>query len=327
MLTISIAMCTYNGSRYLSEQLASIAAQTRLPDELVVCDDGSKDGTLAILERFAATAPFPVRIVRNVVNLRSTKNFEKAILLCTGDLIALCDQDDVWLPHKLALQAEQLERDSSIGGVFSDGELINGRTQCIGRSLWHGIHFTARERGQLQAGRAVDVLLRDDVVTGATLMVRANLRSMLLPIPSVWVHDGWMAWMLALNSRLALIQEPLVHYRVHAGQQIGVESIANASELGFLGRLKKGRREEPAKHRKAAAEMGALQEWLSASHNQAQDKVARGVEAKRVFLLQRAQIEKGGVGVFLQVVSNASKYWKYENGWKPFVRDLMLCFA
>ena len=327
MLQISVALCTYNGARFLPEQLASIAAQTRLPDELVVCDDGSTDDTLATLERFAATVPFPVRIIRNPVNLRSTKNFEKAISLCTGDLIALCDQDDVWLPQKLAIQAEVLERDASIGGVFSDAELIGDHSQLLRHRLWRGIHFSPRERGQLQAGKAVDVLLRKNVVTGATLMFRAELRAVLLPIPGVWVHDGWIAWMLALNSRLALIGEPLIHYRVHAGQQIGVESIANAQTLGFRGRLQEGRRREPAKHRAAAAEMAALLEWLSSSRIDEAGRIAQRVKEKRNFLLQRANVENGGTGTFFRLLASARNYQRYENGWKPYLRDLLLCFS
>ena len=87
-------MGTYNGGPYLREQLDSIAAQTHLPDELVVCDDDSTDRTVAILEDFAATAPFPVRVYVNPKNLGTAKNFERAIGLATGEVIALADQDD-----------------------------------------------------------------------------------------------------------------------------------------------------------------------------------------------------------------------------------------
>src|SRR5882762_9087557 len=100
-MKISIAMCTYNGARYLREQLDSIAAQTRPPSELIVCDDNSLDETREIVAGFAASAPFPVRLGVNEQNLGSIRNFERAIKLCEGDLIALSDQDDVWLPEKL----------------------------------------------------------------------------------------------------------------------------------------------------------------------------------------------------------------------------------
>src|SRR5882724_11959920 len=93
---ISVAMCTYNGAGFLSEQLESIAAQTRLPDELVICDDRSTDESVEIVRNFARHTPFSVRLEMNEENLGSTKNFEKSIGLCQGEIIALADQDDVW---------------------------------------------------------------------------------------------------------------------------------------------------------------------------------------------------------------------------------------
>ena len=97
----SVAMCTYNGARFVAEQLESVAAQTRPPSELVVCDDRSTDGTARLVEQFAARAPFPVRLFVNERNLGSTANFGRAVTLAEGDLVALCDQDDVWRPEKL----------------------------------------------------------------------------------------------------------------------------------------------------------------------------------------------------------------------------------
>ena len=86
-MKISIALCTYNGAKFLQEQLDSIAFQTRIPDEMIICDDQSKDSTLEILKNFVSKASFPVRLFLNEKNLGSTKNFGKAIGLCTGDII------------------------------------------------------------------------------------------------------------------------------------------------------------------------------------------------------------------------------------------------
>src|ERR1700688_2975817 len=99
---LSIAMCTCNGVAYLRQQLDSIAGQSRLPNELVVCDDHSTDSSVPIIEQYATTVAFPVRLHVNGQRLGVTKNFEKAISLCKGDLIALADQDDVWFAEKLA---------------------------------------------------------------------------------------------------------------------------------------------------------------------------------------------------------------------------------
>src|SRR5688572_3171861 len=102
MTRLSVALCSYNGARFIHDQLSSIARQSRLPDELVICDDRSSDNTIAIIEKFAVDAPFPVRSHVNPTNLGSTKNFELAISRCCGDFIALSDQDDIWHQDKLA---------------------------------------------------------------------------------------------------------------------------------------------------------------------------------------------------------------------------------
>ena len=107
---ISIAMTTYNGERFLEEQLRSLIEQTTLPNELVVCDDGSTDRTQEILAQFAKRASFPVRIVINNHRLGWRENFLKAASLCSSEYIAFCDQDDVWLKDKLAVVESCLRR-------------------------------------------------------------------------------------------------------------------------------------------------------------------------------------------------------------------------
>ena len=100
-MKISIAMATYNGQTFLLEQLQSFTEQTILPDEVVITDDCSSDKTVALINSFKKTAPFKIRVYSNEKNLGYTQNFNKALQLCTNDLIFLSDQDDVWLPTKI----------------------------------------------------------------------------------------------------------------------------------------------------------------------------------------------------------------------------------
>jgi glycosyltransferase involved in cell wall biosynthesis len=218
---ISIALCTFDGARFLEPQLESFVAQSRLPDELVVCDDRSSDDTLVILEAFAGRAPFPVRIEVNPVRLGSTRNFEKAIGLCTGDLIATSDQDDVWLPEKLALCEAAFARDPTLGLVFTDAEIVDESLRPLGYTLWESIHFDRRARRRVTDGDAFGVLLRQWLVTGAATMFRADLRPVFLPIPDVWVHDGWIAFLAGAVAPVGMVDHPTVRYRQHPGQQIG----------------------------------------------------------------------------------------------------------
>jgi glycosyltransferase involved in cell wall biosynthesis len=220
---ISVAMCTYNGSHFLEEQLKSIRFQKRLPDELVVCDDGSTDSTVQILDDFRGIAPFEVRILRNELNLGPTRNFEKAITACRGQFIALCDQDDIWLPGKLMDLSAELEKDPSLGGIFSDGIVINEDGAEVGRSLWRQIGFV-NPNCTRNSDHFARLLLKKNVVTGSALMIRRDLIGHFFPIPDVWMHDAWIAFILILFSKLAVIEEPLIHYRVHGTQAAGIRS-------------------------------------------------------------------------------------------------------
>jgi glycosyltransferase involved in cell wall biosynthesis len=218
---ISVAMCTYNGSRYLAEQLASIRNQTRLPDELVVCDDRSGDDTVAQLQDFARRSPFPVRLVVNEKNLGSSKNFEKAISLCDGDLIVLTDQDDIWASHRLQTTSEMLARCPQAGLVFGNADIIDSSSALTGRRLWTSENFTKAEQLQVRQGRATEILLRHNVVTGAAMAFRSEFKKLVLPVPDIWVHDGWIALVISFFAEMVALEEVLIEYRQHSNQQIG----------------------------------------------------------------------------------------------------------
>jgi glycosyltransferase involved in cell wall biosynthesis len=222
METVSIALCTFNGGKFIADQLASFSDQTVLPDELVICDDGSTDDTLAIVERFASSAPFDVRIFRNQGNLGSTKNFEKAIGLCTSELIFLADQDDVWLPEKIATMSERFDEDPDLALLFSDALLVDEDLNPLKRSLW-GMVFPAKRQAEFRDDR-FKTLLWQNVVTGAATAFRSRYREKFLPIPDApgLIHDGWIALVLASVTKVDYLPEKLLLYRQHGSQQLGV---------------------------------------------------------------------------------------------------------
>ncbi len=220
-IKISIALCTYNGEKYIREQLESYARQMQLPDELIVCDDGSIDATVDIVRQFAVDAPFPVHLYINVQNLGSTKNFEKAIRLCKGDIIFLSDQDDVWREDKIAWMSRLFKEHPGTGAIFSDAAVVDSELQSMGYRLWDSVGFNRTQRKRMSAGRSINVLLKQNVVTGATMAFRAKLIPNVLPIPDIWIHDGWIAIFMAAISDIQLISEPLVLYRQHLNNQIG----------------------------------------------------------------------------------------------------------
>lgn len=176
-VSISIALCTCNGERFLAEQLDSIARQKYLPSELVVCDDASEDGTYSLLQEFASSASFPVRLYRNPQRLGIGANFEQAIRLCEGDTIAICDQDDVWLPNKVAKFAELFA--AGADWVCCDAEVSNSELHSLGYTLWQRVKFDHNERKIALDDGFIDVLLKHFVVAGATLAFKTQARDRL----------------------------------------------------------------------------------------------------------------------------------------------------
>jgi len=224
---ISIALCTYNGEKFLREQLDSIALQTLLADELVVCDDCSTDNTLTILERFRERVSFPVHIHQNTRNLGTTRNFEKAIGLCSGDIIALCDQDDVWKPHKLERLAAVFKANPDAGYVFSNAELVDEHLRPLGQFLWGSIGFHGEIYNLFVQGEQFMCLTKKHFVTGATMAFRdfVGKRSRPYPDAGYWLHDGWIALVSSATGALGVpVNEPLTYYRQHPKQQIGTRS-------------------------------------------------------------------------------------------------------
>src|SRR5690349_5613283 len=139
-------MCTYNGAEFLPAQWESILAQSRKPDEIVVCDDGSADETRGLLEKFAAESSIPVTLRFNEKNLGSVKNFEQAIRLCSGDVIALSDQDDVWRNDKLQTIETAFDKSPKVGLVFSDAEIVDQNLKPLGRGMWSEVCFEPYKR-------------------------------------------------------------------------------------------------------------------------------------------------------------------------------------
>lgn len=224
MEKVSIALCTYNGAHFLEEQLQSYLRQHRLPDELIVCDDRSEDLTIEILNHFAKDAPFPVSIIINERNLGSTKNFEKAISRCGGDLIFLSDQDDVWLPEKIAFMVSAFEKNAETALLFSNAELVEKDLKPINLRLWDRT-FPHKWRKRARNGKMFETLLWQNVVTGSTVAFRSQFREVVLPIPNDipnLIHDGWIALILAIQERVNFLDEPLILYRQHSGQQLGL---------------------------------------------------------------------------------------------------------
>lgn len=310
-MTISIAMATYNGQRFLPMQLESIAAQTRLPDELVISDDGSSDCTVEIVEKFAAHARFKVILLKNTDRLGSIKNFERALTKCSGEIIALSDQDDLWLPEKLEKQGGFIESNPDIGGAFSDAFLINDLSIRTGKTLWNVNNFRPSDQEALRRGDTCSPALTGKKALGCTLMFRETLLNKIIPIPSIWEHDGWIAWMIAIYSRLDIIPEPLIQYRIHGTQQFGVARRLLISRIHTA----------PEKYRDYADQLEEILQRIQHSAPN-DDKIAPQVRSIMNYSRMRGTLPSNRMRRTLTVISKWKQYQGSSNGLLSAFKDI-----
>jgi hypothetical protein len=214
-------MTTCNGEKFVAEQLRSIAAQSRPPNEVVICDDQSADKTLAIVEGVLTDVPFTVEVVRNPVRLGVVANVEQAIRRTTGDIIVLADQDDIWRPERLARLEGIFAARPQVDALFSDAVIVDQWSKPTGDRLWKCIRFTKR-RHDRWASDPVGVLLQGNVVTGASLAFRASLKSLILPIATTGWHDLWIAALVVATGQIDALDEALLSYRTHGENTAGL---------------------------------------------------------------------------------------------------------
>lgn len=206
---ISVVMATYNGERYLSEQLDSLLAQTYPNMEIVICDDASTDGTSLLLASYAAVHS-NIRVYHNKENLGYIRNFERAITLSSGSLVALCDQDDYWDPEKLTTQFEAL----------GDADLVYCDAQICDENLIPGAQTISSISNCLSYNSCLQqaVFCR---IYGNTMLFKKSMLQGALPFPTILPHDWWIAFMASCKAGIAFCDRVLVKYRQHDQNLIG----------------------------------------------------------------------------------------------------------
>jgi glycosyltransferase involved in cell wall biosynthesis len=317
-MKISIALATYNGEKYLRGQLDSIAGQTRLPDEMIICDDGSSDSTTQIICNFAESVSFRVVLLQNDERLGSIKNFEKAISQCTCDIIALCDQDDMWLPQKLERQAAMLEQDLELGGVFSDAYLMDQQSRRTGARLWDVNEFTLDAQMRTKHGDGLSDGVTKKKALGCTLMFRSSLVNKIIPIPLCWEHDGWVAWMISIYSKISIIPEPLICYRIHPTQQFGVVA------LSLSERIQRSKQVGTKMHLKEIEQLLELEQKVQTDGGRESELYLSFFERKIAYLRMRASLPSNRMVRVQKVFSEIGNYRRFSAGWWSLIRDLAL---
>ena len=213
---IDVAMATYNGGRYLPAMLASMVEQHHPGLRLVVCDDGSSDGTVEFLETFDG---LPVDVTRNPSNLGARDNFSRALGLTTAPYVMLADQDDVWMPDKVSLMLRRMKEIEDEAGaatpilVFSDLHIVDTDLNLLLPSFYEGT-FKSRDASTLG-----DFAISNHV-PGCVIMVNRALLDRALPVPSIaHMHDWWLCLVAAAIGRVGHVDQPLIQFRRHGANE------------------------------------------------------------------------------------------------------------
>ena len=219
-MKLSVCMATYNGEKFIKEQIESILNQTHKPDEIIISDDASRDKTQDILIEYQKRYPDLIKVILNKDNVGFVKNFERALLASSGDLVALSDQDDVWLPEKLQEEYSILEKNPNVGLTFSDLKLVDENLNEIEKSMWK--FYKWQLNGYIKGAEFFESILKSNRVTGCTVMIRRQILNDLIPFDSrIHLHDYWLALGSSLLSDVFAINKQLVLYRQHSNNQIG----------------------------------------------------------------------------------------------------------
>lgn len=229
---ISVALCTYNGERYIREQLESILNQTMPVDEIVVCDDGSTDDTLDIIKNYKDKTSTDIRIYLNEENLGPARNFQKAINQCIGDIVFLSDQDDVWMPDKVSIITEYFESNPNINVVFTNALLVDENGLMLQKTLWDYC-FQPDIKKMFDRGLQLECFGYGNHATGATMAIK-SLKLPNLDYNKEFLHDHALALMAINADGLGYIEKCTIKYRLHSRQACGLSNATDFKWNDFL---------------------------------------------------------------------------------------------
>lgn len=322
-LQACVVLCTYNGEAFLRGQLDSLLSQTRLPDRIAIADDASHDGTWDLLVAFAARATglgIGVDLVRNPANLGYARNFSDTLERSRGDVVFLSDQDDVWHSDRIEAMLAEFRRRPALALLHTDARLVDGGGRPLGHGLFDALDVTRAELRRIHQGGAFEVLLRRNLVTGATAAFRRECIADLLPVPEGWPHDEWLALGVALRGEVDCLEWASIDYRQHGGNQIGVRRRSLAEKATGAGRP--GKRDYM---RQQLARLHALQAWAATHGATLPAGRARDIEHRIAHVRFRATLPDASVARMAAVAKEAlrGRYARYSAGMRSVLSDAL----
>ena len=319
----SIALATYQGARYLSQQLESFLNQVRPPDELCVSDDGSTDETLDVVRAFSSTAPFPVKLVVNPKRSGVNKNFENAVMHCTGDVILFSDQDDVWLPSHIERLVFPMERDARIVAVASDSQFVDETLKISGGTQAQSDRFSnsLRTATMRLPRNQIELVLRQNLHSGHGMAFRRSLLPLLVPFTATFMFDEWVLVLAATAGFITYLPEALTLHRQHRNQTMG----ARNKDLQLWATQSKNvsQEQERVQEEKWREMLNRVRDCRDLLQNPT--LAERALQQKLDFIVGRTRTRRLPLPARLILTVRElilGKYHRLGRGWLAFARDL-----
>lgn len=318
MITTSVIVCTYNGELYIEEQLRSILNQTILPNEIILVDDISNDSTVEVARRVLSEYSVDFKIIINDTNLGVTKNFEKACMCVSKEIVFFSDQDDIWLENKIEICIKKFTEDSKLNLLFTNALLVNEKCESLNRTMWDQIGYKPRNFSQK---KYFNNIIKGNFVTGATMSCRMSFIKQAIPFPKVLFHDEWLALMAKSTGNVMSINENLIKYRQHSNNVVGATSISMKRKIDiYFNNFKKicGIREKKFNRFKSCLEKKMYTNYYFKKMNKCfnfwNDMIS----------LEHKNFIVGHLIIFKNLIN--LNYFKYTSGLRVYCRDVVCQF-
>lgn len=313
---ISVAMATFAGERFISQQLDSILCQSLMPDEIIICDDSRNEKTYKAIENIIAQHPNTIKYFKNETQLGVSKNFEKAISLSSGDIIFLSDQDDVWRQDKIAQLASLVKASPNCGGAFCDSELVNEELKPLGVTHWSLRGFQTNDMLSCPLGGMLEFFLKRVPAAGHNIAFKSKFKEILLPFPDLEeCHDTWIGLVIVATTGWGFTSDTLTKFRQHENN---VSQAGRKSQLGAA----------------LASIKNDTNTWNMTLYNELIKRLTGKIKPETLEMLKDRQEHSATrvkmscntlkrLPLVYREIKNR-RYFKYGRGWKNIIQDLVL---
>jgi glycosyltransferase involved in cell wall biosynthesis len=330
-MKVSVALPTYNGEEYLEEQLESILNQTKVPDEIVIRDDCSGDGTCSILREYEDKYPEIIDFQRNKENLGVKDNFEKCISQCSGDLIAPSDQDDIWKEDKIQKLVRLFQDNRELDFAFHNTRIVSKELEEKD-TYWD--RYPEDIRGIESNEDLLEHLLWFNFIQGCSMIFTDKFKDKVFPIDSELTYDHHIAMNSALKANFRQFDECLLCYRQHEEQDQGPPQGSGGIRYN-VSRLISGimrdentfekevKKIQAARHLCTSVEVSRIsEESLSKILEENKERLEYLENRKKIYsneisFLESLRLVKG--------LNGAKNYQKFGNGNRSLFIDLISC--